>query len=220
MTNIIINENNEMTFPFDPFKKTELIKEMLTENIFGDHVEKVAIYVKSGKELEERFVPVYEKNKILVATKLNDFLRKHKLITLSEAEMGYSPNLIYECLDAFSDLISWLNNYTPFIPTKQLVCAFMQINTNTYNKLQKSRDDDIATALDSIEEYIVDLTFTSSQNSMVQEKSTLSRLKTKGQGHNLMENQTEQQQTTTTFVLTNQAVLKKLEQIKNLEYRG
>ncbi len=215
MTNIII-ENDEITFPFDPFKKVEQIKEFLTANIFGDHIEKVAIYIKSGRDLEERFVPIFEKNKILVSTKLNDFLRKHKLITLSEAEMGYTPALVYDCLDAFSDLISWINNYTPFIPTKQLVCAFMQINTNTYNNLQKSRDDDMATAFDSIEEYIVDLTYTSSQNAMVQEKSTLSRLKTKGQGHSLSETQSEQP-ANTTFVLTNQAVLKKLEQIKNLE---
>lgn len=218
MTNIII-ENNEMTFPFDPVKKVELLKEELMDKVFGEHIPKVKVFIKVGKDYEERTMPKYEKNKIILTTKINDFLRKYKFVSKQEAEMGYTADLINECLNAFSDLVSWINDYTVFVPTKQLICAFMQITENTYNAMIKGRDEDIVTAMESIESYIVDLTFTSSQNDLVKEKSTLSRLKTKGMGHSLSETQSDQP-VNTTFVLTNQAVLKKLEQIKNLEYRG
>ena len=68
-------------------------------------------------------------------------------------------------------LWAYINNYDKFIPTKQLACSFMQITENTWNRLlSKTNDDKVNTAMESFESYLIDLTFTASQNNMVKEE--------------------------------------------------
>lgn len=122
-----------------------------------------------------------------VSTKLSECLRKYRPMTYNEALV-----LDYETIEqhfiAFMELISYINEYCVLPPNKQHFCALLQITNNQYLALQKGENPEIVSLMESIEDYFVGETFTSSQSGEVKEKSTLTRLKAKGQGHALQEN--------------------------------
>lgn len=218
MSEIII-ENNKQIFPFDPYKKIESIREILDEKLFGDDAPTITEqrFNRQG-DVNTIVFKSYQKNPMLISTVIHEIFRDYNIFSYLEIENAFDKEFIIDCLKAFTELISYINTYIKFLPTKQLACSFMQITEITWNRLlSKPKDIAVNTAMESFENYIVDITFTASQNDMVKEKSTITRLKTKNVGHGLSETQSEDNGNSPIFILTNEQVRNKLEKFKNAQ---
>ena len=122
-----------------------------------------------------------------VSVKLSELLRKYPVMSYNEA-MSLDYNTIEEHFFAYMELVSYINEYCVLPPNKQHFCALLQITNNQYIDLLRGKREDIVALMESIEDYIIGETFTVSQAGQVKEKSTMTRLKAKGQGHSVQEN--------------------------------
>jgi len=122
-----------------------------------------------------------------VSVKLSELLRKHPVMSYNEA-MSLDYNTIEEHFFSYMELVSYINEYCVLPPNKQHFCALLQITNNQYIDLLRGKREDIVALMESIEDYIIGETFTVSQAGQVKEKSTMTRLKAKGQGHSVQEN--------------------------------
>jgi len=122
-----------------------------------------------------------------VSVKLSELLRKYPVMSYNEA-MSLDYNTIEEHFFSYMELVSYINEYCVLPPNKQHFCALLQITNNQYMDLLRGKREDIVALMESIEDYIIGETFTVSQAGQVKEKSTMTRLKAKGQGHSVQEN--------------------------------
>ena len=87
-------------------------------------------------------------------------------------------------LKLYMHLISHINVYLAFLPSKQTFCSFANITSSIYNDLLQ--DVNYSAVFNSIVDYLVDANFTSSQAGIVDGKVTIAKLQTKDAGHNLI----------------------------------
>jgi hypothetical protein len=146
-----------------------------------------------------------------VSVKLSELLRKYPVMSYNEA-MSLDYNTIEEHFFSYMELVSYINEYCVLPPNKQHFCALMQITNNQYVDLLQGKNDKIVSLMESIEDYIIGETFTVSQAGQVKEKSTMTRLKAKGQGHSLQENKAID-----TLVINNKFNIPASEMLKKIE---
>jgi hypothetical protein len=146
-----------------------------------------------------------------VSVKLSELLRKYPVMSYNEA-MSLDYETIEAYFFAYMELVSYINEYCVLPPNKQHFCALMQITNNQYIDLLQGKNDKIVALMESIEDYIIGETFTVSQAGQVKEKSTMTRLKAKGQGHSLQENKAID-----TLVINNKFNIPASEMLKKIE---
>lgn len=146
-----------------------------------------------------------------VSVKLSELLRKYPVMSYNEA-MSLDYKTIEEHFFTYMELVSYINEYCVLPPNKQHFCALMQITNNQYVDLLQGKNDKIVSLMESIEDYIIGETFTVSQAGQVKEKSTMTRLKAKGQGHSVQENKAID-----TLVINNKFNIPASEMLKKIE---
>ena len=189
-----IFEHETSINPMDYKAKLEYITQTMDAELF-DQVEiskeKLEKTIEQNPYLQ-RFQPklYYGRNQIMpeltpmqVNAKLNELLRIFKPLTPTEAKNLPDTNYL-DALKWYMQLISYLNKYITFLPSKQTFCAFANITTAIYNELLQ--DQNFSQVFNSIEDYLVDANFTSSQAGMVDNKTIISKLQMKDAGHNLI----------------------------------
>lgn len=164
----------------DLFAKVELAEAY--ENEDGD------LYSDGKKPKKRKFA----KNEIAplltpvqVNSKLNELLRIYR--PMNEAEAKEQPDFVF--LSAFKwymHLITEINRYLVFLPSKQSFCAFANITVAIYNELYGNPN--FTQVFSSIEDYLVDSNYTSAQSGLTDSKTVLAKLGTKDAGHNLVKN--------------------------------
>lgn len=189
-----IFEHENTIDPMDYKAKLEYIMQTMEEELFNGvelSKEKLKETVDKNPYLQ-RFQPklYYLRNQIMpeltpmqVNAKLNELLRIFKPLTPTEAKNLPDTNYL-DALKWYMQLISYLNKYITFLPSKQTFCAFANITTAIYNELLQ--DQNFSQVFNSIEDYLVDANFTSSQAGMVDNKTIISKLQMKDAGHNLI----------------------------------
>ena len=84
----------------------------------------------------------------------------------------------------FLELVSWLNDFGVFIPTKPIFYAFSGISATSYDYLMADGDDEQKSAISSIENFLVDMTMEAASQGIVKERTTEFRLRARGSaGH-------------------------------------
>lgn len=243
----IIFDGEDMITPTDYEKKYEVIVEELDKDIFAElkadketkvdvDIEKLirdAIddeksfeatikEIKKKKEVKRKFL----KNEIVplltpmqVSSRLNELLRVYKPLNLEEAKTLEDRDYL-EALKWYMKLITYINEYLVFLPSKQTFCAFANITTSIYNELLTTPS--YSQVFNSVEDYIVDANFLSSQAGIVESKTTLSKLQTKDAGHNLVRNPEALTINTFAQIDTHQVNerLEKWKSMANIGYKG
>ena len=124
--------------------------------------------------------PVISATKVI--TVLNRLLRIYKPMNNTEAQT-LAPEEYIEANLYYLDIISHINDYIVFVPSKQSLSAFFNISVETYNELlMNSRYTEV---FKSFEDGFVDTNYMSAQSGMVDTASTLSKLSVKDAGHSL-----------------------------------
>lgn len=84
----------------------------------------------------------------------------------------------------FLELVSWLNEFGVFIPTKPIFYAFSGISAASYDYLMSDGDDEQKSAISSIENFLLDMTMEAASQGIVKERTTEFRLRARGSaGH-------------------------------------
>lgn len=145
-------------------------------------------YSKDGEELARtkkrvkkgEIMPIISSTK--VATLLNRLLRIYKPLNYNEAQ-AIEPNEYIEANLYYLDIISHINDYIIFLPSKQSLSAFLNISVDTYNDLLMNPV--YSEVFKSFEDGFVDTNYISAQSGVVDSKSTMDKLTTKYAGHSL-----------------------------------
>lgn len=86
----------------------------------------------------------------------------------------------------FLELVSWLNEYGTFIPSKQIFSAFSGISTTAYTYLMTDGDSEQKEAILAIENFLVDMNMEAATNGLAKERTTEFRMKARGSaGHGI-----------------------------------
>ena len=83
----------------------------------------------------------------------------------------------------FLELVSWLNEFGTFIPSKQIFSAFSGISTTAYTYLMTDGDEEQKEAMFAIENFLIDMNMEAATNGIAKERTTEFRLRAKNAGH-------------------------------------
>ena len=86
----------------------------------------------------------------------------------------------------FLELVSWLNEFSTFIPSKQLFSAFTGISSTAYTYLMTDGDSEQKEAILAVENFLVDMNMEAATNGIAKEATTKFRLQARGSaGHGI-----------------------------------
>lgn len=86
----------------------------------------------------------------------------------------------------FLELVSWLNEFGTFIPSKQIFSAFSGISPTAYTYLMTDGDSEQKEAVLAIENFLVDMNMEAASQGMAKERTTEFRMKARGSaGHGI-----------------------------------
>ena len=84
----------------------------------------------------------------------------------------------------FLELVSWLNEYGTFIPTKQIFSAFSGISPTAYTYLMTDGDSEQREAILAVDNFLVDMQMEAASQGMAKERTTEFRMRARGSaGH-------------------------------------
>ena len=144
------------------------------------------------KRFEEEYE--YEKNNGNKKAKLKEIspytikcefykvMSKFKMIDNSVANNATSEQIMMIFSD-FLELVSWLNEFGTFIPSKQIFSAFSGISSTAYTYLMTDGDDEQKEAMFAIENFLIDMNMEAATNGIAKERTTEFRLRAKNAGH-------------------------------------
>jgi hypothetical protein len=99
-------------------------------------------------------------------------------------------NLTYEEIEdywhKYLELTAYYNRYFEIVDNKQLFMVFMGLNSRQYAELEKHNDEDIQNLMSSINAVFIGLGFVAGESGNADVKATNQRMRTKGEGHNLI----------------------------------
>jgi hypothetical protein len=142
----------------------------------------------------QEFIAEKETNKALkVKEKLGYRFAKQIFLVLNEYPR-MSPEkfagLDYETIEnywlKYLSLTAYYNRYFEIVDNRQLLQAFMGINSRQYAELENSDDEDIKSLMNSINSTFIGLGFVAGESGNADVKATSQRMRTKGEGHNLI----------------------------------
>jgi hypothetical protein len=86
----------------------------------------------------------------------------------------------------FLELVSWLNEFGTFIPSKQIFSAFSGISPTAYTYLMTDGDDEQKEAMFAIENFLIDMNMEAASQGMAKERTTEFRMRARGSaGHSV-----------------------------------
>lgn len=132
-----------------------------------------------------RALKVKEKLGYRFAKQIFLVLSKYPRMT-AEKFMDLEYEDIEEYWIAYQELTAYYNRYFEIVDNKQLFCAFCGLNSRQYSELEDSDDDDIKSLMNSINGTFIGLGFVAGESGNADVKATSQRMRTKGEGHNLI----------------------------------
>ena len=86
----------------------------------------------------------------------------------------------------FLELVSWLNEFGTFIPSKQIFSAFSGISPTAYTYLMADGTEEQREAISAVENFLVDMNMEAASQGMAKERTTEFRMKARGSaGHGI-----------------------------------
>lgn len=189
----IIMDGDKVINATDWKAKSEDIIAQLNEQLF-DKIEEEDTYdikYKDGLETSRtkkrvkkgEIMPLISATK--VATVLNRLLRVYKPLTYKDA-LAIEPKEYLEANLYYLDIISHINDYIIFLPSKQSLSGFLSISVDTYNELLAHPA--YSEVFKSFEDGLVETNYISAQSGIVDSRATMTKLQTREAGHNLVKN--------------------------------
>ena len=145
-------------------------------------------------DILQEFITEKETNKALkVKEKLGYRFAKQIFLVLNEyprmtpekfAELDYED--IEDYWLKYQELTAYYNRYFEIVDNKKMFESFCGINNRQYAELENSDDEDIKNLMCSINSTFIGLGFVAGESGNADVKATSQRMRTKGEGHNLI----------------------------------
>ena len=118
-------------------------------------------------------------------------------------------------IDCYFDLVEFVLGYYPeFVSTKPLFIMFCGVDPYAYSQWLISTNSDIQSEIQFVETHLEEITVLSAQTGRLKEKSSETRLKSNGIGHNLnLKTSEENVQTINLVSFDKESVMRKLENL-------
>jgi hypothetical protein len=168
----------------------------LDEN--GNPIDRLA---ERNEEIKNKLAPILEAfleenntNRALkVKEKLGYRFAKQIFLVLSDYPRMTPEQffeLTYEDIESYwlnyLELTAYYNRHFEIVDNKQMFQAFCGINNRQYSELEDSDDEDIKSLMNSINSTFIGLGFVAGESGNADVKATSQRMRTKGEGHNLI----------------------------------
>jgi hypothetical protein len=155
----------------------EPIFEGLREKYLGEYYEAIE---RGAKKAVPKVISPYT-----IKCELYRALAQFKSIDNSIANEATADQLMRLFSD-FLELVSWLNEYGTFIPSKQIFSAFSGISATAYTYLMTDGDSEQKEAILAVENFLVDMNMEAATNGLAKERTTEFRMKARGSaGHGI-----------------------------------
>ena len=150
-------------------------------------------------EKKERFIAEYNEEKsggnkkaklkeispFTIKCELYKALAQFKAIDNSIANEATAEQIM-RLFSEFLELVSWLNEFGTFIPSKQIFSAFSGISPTAYTYLMTDGDSEQKEAILAVENFLVDMNMEAASQGMAKERTTEFRMKARGSaGHGI-----------------------------------
>lgn len=153
----------------------EPIFEGMREKFLGEYYEAIQ---RGAKKVVPKVISPYT-----MKCELYRALAQFKSIDNSIANEA-TADQIMQLFSDFLELVSWLNEFGTFIPSKQLFSAFTGISSTAYTYLMTDGDSEQREAILAIENFLVDMNMEAATNGIAKEATTKFRLQARGSaGH-------------------------------------
>ena len=169
--------------------------------IFDENNNRVDELADRNEEIKANLAPILNEfvdekntNKALkVKEKLGYRFAKQIFLVLNEyprmtpekfSELDYED--IEDYWLKYQSLTAYYNRYFEIVDNRQLLQSFMGINSRQYAELENSDDEDIKSLMNSINSTFIGLGFVAGESGNADVKATSQRMRTKGEGHNLI----------------------------------
>lgn len=172
----------------------KIILDVETQKPIDELAERNEVIKKKLDDILQEFITEKETNKALkVKEKLGYRFAKQIFLVLNEyprmtpekfAELDYED--IQDYWLKYQELTAYYNRYFEIVDNKQMFESFCGINNRQYAELENSDDEDIKNLMCSINSTFVGLGFVAGESGNADVKATSQRMRTKGEGHNLI----------------------------------
>ena len=160
------------------------VKETL-EPIFNDLKEKYWQEYEQAIERGAKKVALKTISPYTMKCELYRALAQFKSIDNSIANEATAEQIMRLFSD-FLELVSWLNEFGTFIPSKQIFSAFSGISPTAYTYLMTDGDSEQKEAILAVENFLVDMNMEAASQGMAKERTTEFRMKARGSaGHGI-----------------------------------
>lgn len=205
MSDIVLNPDGTSIWT-DAREKLEAVKSALTP-----HLQRI----KTKWEYNEnsQFPRKLEFNPFLSQTLVLNFRRYPKIPSNYAIEIDI--HTLREYIDCYFDLVEYILQFYPeFVSTKSLFILWCGVDSYAYSQWLISPNPDILAEIQFVETHLEEITILSAQTGRLREKSSETRLKSNGIGHNLnLKNTEETTQTINLVSFDKDSVLRKLENL-------
>ena len=164
------------------------------DNVIDELAERNEEIKAKLNEVLQEFIEEKENNKALkVKEKLGYRFAKQIFLALNEFPRMTAEQFSALTYDDINDfwakylaLTAYYNRYFEIVDNRQLLQAFMGINSRQFAELENSDDEDIKSLMNSINSAFIGLGFVAGESGNADVKATNQRMRTKGEGHNLI----------------------------------
>lgn len=155
----------------------EPIFEGMREKYLGEYYEAIE---RGAKKVVPKVISPYT-----MKCELYRALAQFKSIDNSIANEATAEQIMRLFSD-FLELVSWLNEFGTFIPSKQIFSAFSGISPTAYTYLMTDGDSEQKEAILAVENFLVDMNMEAASQGMAKERTTEFRMKARGlAGHGI-----------------------------------
>ena len=155
----------------------EPIFEGMREKYLGEYYEAIE---RGAKKVVPKVISPYT-----MKCELYRALAQFKTIDNSIANEATAEQIMRLFSD-FLELVSWLNEFGTFIPSKQIFSAFSGISPTAYTYLMTDGDSEQKEAILAVENFLVDMNMEAASQGMAKERTTEFRMKARGSaGHGI-----------------------------------
>lgn len=205
MSDVILNADGTPIWT-DPHKKLDAVKTALTP-----HLQKI----KTKWELNEvaQYPRKLEYNPFISQSLTLQFRKFPKVP--SNYAVDIDVDILRGYIDCYFDLVEFVLGYYPeFVSTKPLFIMFCGVDPYAYSQWLISTNSDIQSEIQFVETHLEEITVLSAQTGRLKEKSSETRLKSNGIGHNLnLKTSEENVQTINLVSFDKESVMRKLENL-------
>lgn len=160
----------------------EVFDKISDEDVYGEKKDFYGNVIKWKKAIKRNELkPTLSPTQI--TTKLTRYMLIYRPMDLRQAETLEPEDYIKANL-SYLDIISHINDYITYLPSKQELCQFINITVDTYNQLLENPK--YTDTFKAFEGSFINNNFNSAQAGMIDSKTTITKLQTKDEGHSLV----------------------------------